>query len=183
MSNPWDGVASILGGKPDTAPKEINHIVTRKGTTASGKPVNVHTHVHKNPAHPDEEHVTEGNKGLADHMTKHLGEAKEDAPDTNAANAPAKPDATASQAIPTGGTGAASNSPTSATRNSGAATGGAVTITMSPSSTSTGTTTGAGAGASKGGNGNDKSGGKSEKPPQNVNITVDARGMSGHAAS
>ena len=189
-NNPLSGVADELGGAKPTPAKVVKHIVTRQGKNAAGKPVNIHTHVHEHSAHPDEEHVTEGNDALANHMKKHIGDPGADA-DQDAADPAAKPDTSdpdattpgVSPVIPAGGTGAASNSPTSATRNSGAATGGAVTITMSPSSTSTGTTTGAGAGANKGGNGQDKGDGKSEKPPQNVNITVDARGMSGHAAS
>jgi len=179
------GAADSLSGKKPIPEKVVKHIITRKGKNADGKPVNIHTHVHEHPVHPDEEHVTEGNKGLADHMKKHLGDPDNDA----AADAAAKPDTANPDAtktgvapvVPTGGTGAASNSPTSATKNSGAATGGAVTITMSPSSTSTGTTTGAGAGANKGSSGKDA--GKSEKSdkPQNVHIHVDARGVSGHA--
>jgi hypothetical protein len=108
----------------------------------------------------------------------HLHGALGSTPAATPAAAPA-----AKEAIPTGGTGAASNSPTSATKNSGAATGGAVTITMSPSSTSTSTGS-SGPGSSSGtGSGKDagEKGGKEAEKHQHVHIKVDARGMSGHA--
>lgn len=74
-NNPMASVADELGGKSEKPAKEIKHIIVRKGKTKDGKHVNVHTHVHTHPQHhPDEEHVTEGNDGLVNHMLDHQGE-------------------------------------------------------------------------------------------------------------
>jgi hypothetical protein len=67
--------AEELAGKSEKPAKEIKHIIVKKAKTKDGKHVNVHTHVHTHPEHhPDEEHVTEGNDGLVEHMLEHQGE-------------------------------------------------------------------------------------------------------------
>ena len=69
--NAMDAVAGELGGKKEETPKkEIKHIITRKAHGGKG---HIHTHVHTHPAHPDEEHVTQGDDDMAEHMMQAMG--------------------------------------------------------------------------------------------------------------
>ena len=80
-----DAVAGELGGKKEETPKkEIKHIIVRKAKNKEGKHVNIHTHVHTHPAHPDEEHTTEGNDQLVDHMLENQGEPNPGEAEANA---------------------------------------------------------------------------------------------------
>lgn len=64
-------VSDELSGKAAKPKKEIKHIITKKA--ADGKN-HIHTHVHTHPEHhPDEDHVSQGNDGLASHMLEHMG--------------------------------------------------------------------------------------------------------------
>src|SRR5208337_3728997 len=70
--NSMSSVAEELGGKAATPKKEIKHIITKKAAGGKG---HIHVHVHTHPeVHPDEEHISNGNDGLADHMMEHMGE-------------------------------------------------------------------------------------------------------------
>ena len=68
-----EAVKSELSGEHKKAPKVIKHIVTKKDAGGKG---HIHVHVHTHPEdHPDEEHISQGNDGLMDHMMQHMGEA------------------------------------------------------------------------------------------------------------
>ena len=77
-----------MAGHEHGPPKKvIKHIISRK--VHGG---HVHTHVHTHPAHPDEEHVTQGTDGMVDHMLEHNsepnpGEAEADAGQSGIPNA------------------------------------------------------------------------------------------------
>lgn len=75
----YDAIKEHLSGSEEKPPKRIKHIITRK--VHGG---HLHTHVHDHPAHPDEEHVTQGTDGMVDHLLQHNsepnpGEAEADA--------------------------------------------------------------------------------------------------------
>ena len=72
MKNKTYDVSDELAGKKEDKPKkEIKHIITRKDHGGKG---HIHTHVHTNPAaHPDEEHVTNGDDEMAEHMMQNMG--------------------------------------------------------------------------------------------------------------
>lgn len=77
MANKKYNVEDELGGKKKKGPKEIKHIISRKGKDHEGNHVVIHTHVHTHPEHADEEHISDGDDQLADHMMEHLGTPNE----------------------------------------------------------------------------------------------------------
>ena len=103
-------VAEELGGKSEKPKKEIKHMHNKKAAGGKG---HIHVHVHTHPeVHPDEEHVRNGNDGLADHILENMGapnpgEAEADAGQSGIPAAAAAPGAAAgatppNAALPTG---------------------------------------------------------------------------------
>lgn len=70
MSGPMAGAADALSGKVDKPKKEIKHIKTEKAKNGGY----IHTHTHTHPeAHPDEQHISADQDGMAAHMMEHMG--------------------------------------------------------------------------------------------------------------